>query len=452
MFISQNPVTSEVLGRYESLNDKDLSSLLRDAHTAHNELKAVLVTERCLMLKRFRILLNNNKELLAQTITAEMGKPITQARAEIDKSVLLCDFYAENVEKLLEPKTFLAKPFSVKLRHEALGIILGIMPWNFPVWQSLRFAIPAIMAGNAVLLKPAPNTALSVLMLEGFFSESFTIQVFKTVLSDTTLVPKIIADPRVQGVSLTGSDKAGSKVGALAGKYLKKSVLELGGCDPFIVFPDADVMLAAKLAVHSRINNTGQTCIAAKRLLVHKDIYKEFKDYLIHLFEELKMGDPIQESTQVSSLARADIRDILHVQYLDALAKGAKAIVEGGLVQGNGFYYNPALLENTNKKMLVRRQEVFGPLLTIQGFKDARDAIDQANDNRYGLGASIWTQNASLQQQMESKLQVGYIVFNNFVSSDPRIPFGGIKQSGYGRELGDAGIHEFTNLKSILYS
>ncbi|HND16895.1 MAG TPA: aldehyde dehydrogenase family protein, partial [Saprospiraceae bacterium] len=306
--------------------------------------------------------------------------------------------------------------------------------------------------GNAVLLKPAPNTALSVLMLEGFFSESFTIQVFKTVLSDTTLVPKIIADPRVQGVSLTGSDKAGSKVGALAGKYLKKSVLELGGCDPFIVFPDADVMLAAKLAVHSRINNTGQTCIAAKRLLVHKDIYKEFKDYLIHLFEELKMGDPIQESTQVSSLARADIRDILHVQYLDALAKGAKAIVEGGLVQGNGFYYNPALLENTNKKMLVRRQEVFGPLLTIQSFKDARDAIDQANDNRYGLGASIWTQNASLQQQMESKLQVGYIVFNNFVSSDPRIPFGGIKQSGYGRELGDAGIHEFTNLKSILYS
>ena len=289
MFISQNPVTSEVLGRYESLNDKDLSSLLRDAHTAHNEQKAVLVTERCLMLKRFRILLNNNKELLAQTITAEMGKPITQARAEIDKSVLLCDFYAENVEKLLEPKTFLAEPFSVKLRHEALGIILGIMPWNFPVWQSLRFAIPAIMAGNAVLLKPAPNTALSVLMLEGFFSESFTIQVFKTVLADTTLVPKIIADPRVQGVSLTGSDKAGSKVGALAGKYLKKSVLELGGCDPFIVFPDADVMLAAKLAVHSRINNTGQTCIAAKRLLVHKDIYKEFKDYLIHLFEELKM-------------------------------------------------------------------------------------------------------------------------------------------------------------------
>lgn len=452
MFISQNPVTSELLCRYESLNVNDLSSLLRDAHTAHNELKTVLVKEKSLMLKRFRILLIDNKEQLAQTITAEMGKPITQARAEIDKSVLLCDFYAVNAENLLASQTFLAEPYNVKLTYEALGIILGIMPWNFPVWQSLRFAIPAIMAGNAVLLKPAPNTALSVMMLESLFSESFTIQVFKTVLADTTLVPKIIADPRVQGVSLTGSDKAGSKVGALVGKYLKKSVLELGGSDPFIVFPDADVMLAAKIAVHSRINNTGQTCIAAKRLLVHKDIYKEFKDYLIHLFDELKMGDPLQESTQVSTLARADIRDKLHIQYLDAISKGAKAITEGGMVKGDGFYYKPALLENTNKKMLVRRQEVFGPLLTIQSFKDARDAIDQANDSKYGLGASIWTHNACLQQQMESQLQAGYIVFNNFVSSDPRIPFGGIKHSGYGRELGDAGIHEFTNLKSILYS
>jgi len=449
-FISTNPATNKIIAEHGSHSVNEIKSILQSSANAYHEFGRISVGERCNLLESFKQLLQQNLSEIATTISLEMGKPITQSRAEINKSVQLCEFYSSNADAFLFERHLKVDEKNVFLRNDSLGIILGIMPWNFPVWQSLRFAIPTILAGNAVILKPAPNTVLSSLLIENLFKKSFGIEVFKVVLAENKLIPKIIGDALVQGVSLTGSTIAGSKVASIAGKFLKKTVLELGGSDPFIVFPDSDINFAVKCAIQSRMNNTGQTCLAAKRLIVHKDAYKQFRQLLEAEIERLVLGDPFDEKTQISTLARSDIRNTLQNQFDNAKSLGAKVLIDGGSLPGEGSFFKPILLENINRKMSVYKQEVFGPIFSLLQFNGVNEAINIANDSRYGLGASVWTNQTVIQKELSTKLQAGYISINDYVRSDPRVPFGGVKDSGYGRELGEDGIKEFTNLKSVL--
>ena len=452
MFVSVNPVTQEVLFSQRSHNDSEIKSIISQSEKLFHFYRFEEVSSRCRALLRFKLELQENLEKISTTITLEMGKPILQSRAEIQKSIDLCQFYLDQSPLMLEPEFISLESKLVELRYDPLGPVLGIMPWNFPVWQCLRFAIPAIMSGNTVLLKPAPNTAMSTLLLEPIFERSFGFKVFSVLLAEIDSVKKIISNKIIRGVSLTGSVYAGSKVAELAGKNIKKSVLELGGSDPFIVFHDTDLEKAARCAVLSRMNNSGQTCLAAKRILVQRNVYRKFVGILEHQISSLKVGDPFDESTNISTLAKSEIRNTLQLQLDQALAKGAKAIVEGGSVPGTAYFFKPAMLEGIRNDMHVYNQEVFGPLCIVMPFDDHIEAVKIANDSRYGLGASIWTDDTDIQEYFMKNLEAGFISVNDYVRSDPRIPFGGIKDSGFGRELGVSGIREFTNLKSIIRS
>ena len=450
MFSSVNPVSGEVISNFKCHSEAKVKSIISASNNSFHEFRLTNISNRCDSLFRFRNELASNIDKLAILIVEEMGKPILQAKAEITKSISLCEYYIKIANKTLEPEYFTDETINVELRHEPLGVVFGIMPWNFPIWQCLRFAVPTILSGNSVILKPAPNTAGCALLLEQLFYQSFECDVFRVALLETKLIKNVINNPLIRGVSLTGSVTAGSKLASLAGQYIKKSVLELGGSDPFIVFNDSDLELAVKSAVKSRMNNTGQTCLAAKRIFVQKEVYKEFKLLIENEIRSLKVGNPYDESTQISTLAKSDVRDKLQMQFDQALFKGAKIIVEGGTVNGPGFYFRPVLLENIKKDMLVYHQEVFGPICIIIPFNDKFDALKLANDTIYGLGASIWTHNVEIQKFLSNNLQTGFISINDYVRSDPKIPFGGVKNSGYGKELGECGLKEFTNLKSII--
>ena len=400
-------------------------------------------------LMKLSELLMSQKETLAHLITSEMGKPIRESRAEIEKCAWLARFLSNEEVLGLQSRPVNTEGKAAWVSYEPLGLIFAIMPWNFPFWQALRLALPAMAAGNGVLLKHAPNVFGAALALEKLCEEAgFPPGLFTALnipVKDTEIV---IAHPAVRAVSLTGSESAGKSVAALAGKYLKKSVLELGGSDAFIVFPDADLPSAAKAAVQSRMLNSGQVCIAAKRFIVHEKVMDAFTENLAGLLLQLRMGDPIDENTDMGPLARPDLTLQLEAQLEQSLRMGAQCLTGGKRAAINPEIFEPTLLINIAPEMPVWKEETFGPLMPVMSFRDTAEAIRLANDSRFGLGASIWTKDLNFAQQIMPQLEAGAIFVNSIVKSDPRLPFGGIKNSGYGRELSLEGIKEFVNIKS----
>ena len=390
-------------------------------------------------------ILEAKKQDIATHISREMGKPITQAIAELDKSILLCDYYVKNSVSLLKNTQ------SPNTCYKPLGVILGIMPWNFPIWQVIRFAIPTLIMGNSVLIKPAPNVSLTSALLNTCFS---SLNVFDMATFDTKDTDSILSNKAIKALSLTGSSKAGSLVASIAGKYLKPCVLELGGNDPFIVCEDLNknqVQHAAKIAIKARFQNTGQSCIATKRLLVHQTHLSLFKETFINEMKKITIGDPKNPDTQMGPLARADLLDTLQKQVHTSLQMGASMTYQAPVPKElKGYFYPPTLLENITDTIPIFKEELFGPAIGLVSFSDNQEAIKLANNSCYGLGASVWSQDKKTQDLFSQNLEVGSVFINDMVKSDISLPFGGIKESGYGRELGLAGLLSFANLKTTV--
>jgi succinate-semialdehyde dehydrogenase/glutarate-semialdehyde dehydrogenase len=379
-----------------------------------------------------------------------MGKLLRDSVAEIEKCANGCRYYAENAERFLEDQAAQTNARRSYLHYEPMGAILAIMPWNFPFWQVFRFAAPALMAGNVGILKHAANVPQCALAIEQIFCRAgFEEGIFQTLLIEAEQVEKLIVDPRIKAVTLTGSEKAGSIVGSAAAREIKKSVLELGGSDPFIVMPSADFGLAVTTAVKARMQNTGQSCIAAKRFFIADKIYDKFLGEFVEKMRSLKVGDPMDETTEIGPLANESILNGVHEQVQKTLAMGAKCLTGGNRIAGSGFFYEPTVLADVPKDSPAFREEVFGPVAAVLRVRDAQEAVGLANDNRYGLGASAWTNDPNEQELFANSLESGMVFINAMVASDPRLPFGGVKRSGFGRELGAAGIREFMNAKTI---
>ncbi len=449
-FISINPVDGEVIQAFEALTREEIVAKLQASTSAYQLWKKESLAARQACILAFASRLTDQQEAVAQLITSEMGKPIAQSLAEVKKCIWLCAYYAEAAPDLLAPKVIETTAQKSYLRYEPIGAVLGIMPWNFPCWQALRFAIPALLAGNVVLLKPAPNVALTSIALANIFKEIIPEKaIFQCLLAEVEDIPSIIKHDLVQGIALTGSDVAGAKVAQIAGAAIKKCVLELGGSDPFIVLADADLETAAKLAAKSRMNNCGQSCISAKRIIVEQAVLDEFLPLFKAALLAMKIGNPLDLDTQISTMARADLRDNLNAQLEDAVANGAKVYLAGGPRQGKGHYFDPIILTEVKPTMRAYHEELFGPIAVVFSVADEVEAIRLANDTKYGLGAALWTKDLAKAERLASQLSAGAVAINNLLRSDPRMPFGGIKQSGFGRELGLEGIREFVNIKSV---
>ena len=450
MIASINPATGEKLKEFKPHRDIDIEKALRNATTAFQKYRAEPFARRAQLIIEVATLLEREKEDLAKIITLEMGKLLRDSVAEIEKCARGCTYYAENAERFLEDEPAQTGAARSYLHYEPMGPVLAIMPWNFPFWQVFRFAAPALMAGNVGILKHAANVPQCALAIEQLFCRAgFEEGIFQTLLIEAEQAEKLIVDPRIKAVTLTGSEKAGSAVGSAAAREIKKSVLELGGSDPFIVMPSADFGLAVSTAVKARTINTGQSCIAAKRFFIADKIYDNFLDKFVEQMRSLKVGDPLDETTEIGPLANEQILNGVHQQVQKTIAMGAKCLTGGNRIAGPGFFYEPTVLVDVPKDAPAFREEVFGPVAAVLRVRDADEAIDLANDNRYGLGASAWTNDPTEQDLFASKLESGMVFINGMVASDPRLPFGGVKRSGFGRELGAAGIREFMNAKTI---
>jgi succinate-semialdehyde dehydrogenase/glutarate-semialdehyde dehydrogenase len=380
----------------------------------------------------------------------EMGKPVTDGRAEVEKCALTCDYYADHAEEFLRDELIKTPAQRSFISHEPLGVVLAVMPWNFPFWQVIRFAAPALMAGNVGLLKHASNVPQCALALEAIFHDAgFPPATFRTLLIGSDLVEKLIADDRLKAVTLTGSELAGSKVAATAGAHIKKTVLELGGSDAFIVLADADLELAAKTAAQARMINAGQSCIAAKRFIVEKPVVKEFINQLKNHLLAFRTGDPLDEATQYGPLARPDLADELTAQVEDSVRQGAKVELYGGQSEAGNALFRPIILSRVKPGQRAYHEELFGPVALVLEARDADDAIRLANDSPFGLGGAIWTRDVKRGEMLARRVEAGAVFVNSMVKSSPEMPFGGIKKSGYGRELSHLGIREFVNQKSI---
>jgi succinate-semialdehyde dehydrogenase/glutarate-semialdehyde dehydrogenase len=398
-------------------------------------------------------LLEREKEEFARLITLEMGKLLGAARDEVEKCARACRFYAENAERFLEDEPAQTDAARSYVRYEPMGPVLAIMPWNFPFWQVFRFAAPALMAGNVGLLKHAANVPQCALAIEEIFCRAgFDEGVFQSLLIESDQVANIIVDQRIRAVTLTGSEKAGSAVGSTAAGEIKKSVLELGGSDAFIVMPSADFENALSTAVKARTINSGQSCIAAKRFFIADQVYDNFLRQFVERMRALKIGDPMDETTEIAPLATEQILIGVHEQVQKSMAAGAKLLTGGNRMAGPGFFYEPTVLVDVPRESEAYREEVFGPVASIFRVRDATEAVELANDSRFGLGASAWTNDRTEQELFASELESGMVFINAMVASDPRLPFGGVKRSGFGRELGAHGIREFTNIKTIWIS
>ncbi len=392
-----------------------------------------------------------NKNSLTHLMTQEMGKPFAQAQAEIEKCAWLCDYFAENAENFLKSEIVKTDAEKSYIAYEPQGVILAIMPWNFPFWQAFRAAVPALMAGNAMVLKHASNVPGCALAIETIFKEAgFPDGLFRTLLITSTTALSLIESPHISGVTLTGSTTAGRSVGAKAGQFLKKCVLELGGSDPYVILDDANFEEAATICANSRLINSGQSCISAKRFIVLKGQQERFEKLFIERMKNAILGDPLEDTTTVGPLARLDLREILHRQVLKSIEKGATCLLGGKIPEGRGFYYPPTVLTNVTKGMPAYDEELFGPVAAIITAKDEEEALQIANDTIYGLGAAVFTQDLARGERIALKeLYAGSCFVNAQVKSDPRLPFGGVKESGFGRELSFVGIKEFVNCKTV---
>jgi succinate-semialdehyde dehydrogenase / glutarate-semialdehyde dehydrogenase len=448
---SINPATGETLREFQELDAVTIEKRLATAARAFRTHRQSSFSERAAILQKAADLLDQEVDAFARTITLEMGKPIGGARDEVRKCAVGCRYYAENAERFLEEETVQTAAARSSVRWEPLGIVLAIMPWNFPFWQVFRFAAPALMAGNIGLLKHAPNVPQCALAIEDVLRRAGAAEgVFQTLLIGSEGVAALIADRRVVAVTLTGSDRAGSAVAAAAGRAIKKCVLELGGSDPFIVMPDADLDLALTTAVKARTVNGGQSCIAAKRFFVAEAIYEEFASRFVEMMGALKVGPPLDEAIDLGPLATPSIRDGVHDQVRQSVAAGAKLLVGGELIEGPGNFYPATVLAEIPQEAPAYREEVFGPVALLFRVPDASKAIALANESNFGLGASVWTNDPVEQELCAKELEAGMVFFNAMVVSDPRLPFGGVKRSGYGRELGSLGIREFMNAKTVV--
>ena len=449
---SINPATGETLREYQELDAAAVEQKLATAARAFRTHRQSSFSERAAVLQEAADLLEQEVATFAQTITLEMGKPIAAARDEVRKCAVGCRYYAENAERFLEEEMIQTAAARSSVRWEPLGVVLAIMPWNFPFWQVFRFAAPALMAGNVGLLKHAANVPQCALAIEDIFERAGAMNgVFQTLLIGSEKVAALIADRRVAAVTLTGSDRAGSEVAAAAGRALKKCVLELGGSDPFIVMPGADLDAALTTAVKARTVNSGQSCIAAKRFFVAEAVYEEFVRRFVEKMQSLKIGDPFDESTDIGPLATPSIRDGVHDQVRRSIGAGAKLLAGGEPTKGRGNFYPPTVLAEIPKEAPAYREEIFGPVALLFRVENAAAAIALANESDFGLGASVWTNDPAEQELFATELEAGMVFVNAMVASDPRLPFGGIKRSGYGRELGSLGIREFMNAKTVVF-
>jgi succinate-semialdehyde dehydrogenase/glutarate-semialdehyde dehydrogenase len=447
---STNPATGEKLQEFSAFDDAEMEKRMARAEKAFSKYRRTTFTDRSVFLEATAELLFQEKKKFAEIITLEMGKLFRDSVAEIEKCARGCRFYAENGERFLEDEAAQTDAAESYVKYQPLGPVLAIMPWNFPFWQVFRFAEPALMAGNVVLLKHASNVPQCALAIEQIFCRAgFDEGVFQTLLIEPEQTEKIIVDSRVKAVTLTGSEKAGSTVASTAAREIKKSVLELGGSDAFIVMPSADFERALSTAVKARTINTGQSCIAAKRFLIADQIYDQFLSQFVTRMRALKVGDPMDEATELGPLATEQILQGVHNQVQKSIAAGAKLLTGGNRIHGSGFFYEPTVLVDVPKESPAYREEVFGPVASIFRVRDAHDAIDLANDTTFGLAASAWTNDPEERRLFTSELETGMVFINAMVASDPRLPFGGVKRSGFGRELGSAGTREFTNTKTI---
>ncbi len=448
---SINPATEEVLAEFDGIGYEECLRILEKSRSIFAEWKNVRIEERLQCAQNMGKDLLRRKIELSKLMTEEMGKPVRQSVAEIEKCALLCDYYSNSAKRFLEREEIRTQNKKSYISFEPLGLVMGIMPWNFPFWQVMRFALPAVIAGNVAILKHASNVPQCSLKMEELFSDSgFPGHVFKSILADSRTAMRLIESDHVDAVSLTGSTSAGMQVASIAGKNIKKSVLELGGSDPFIVLGDANLEKAAESAVQARMVNSGQSCIAAKRFIVAKEIEKEFEEKLLRKFESLKVGNPLEESTDIGPLAKRDILEDAEKKVSDAKNKGAKILFGGKRLGGKGFFHQPTLLSNIKPDMDVYSEEVFAPVLPLIVADNEEEAIRIANNTPYGLGASIWSSDIEKAETLAMQIEAGNVFVNTIVKSDPRLPFGGIKKSGYGRELGGFGIREFVNIKTVV--
>ena len=450
VFKSINPYTEEVNWEYDSFSFEECEAHIKKSRAAFSEWSSLSIDERTGYLARLAEVLRKNSNTYAEIITKEMGKPIKQSRAEVDKCALVCDYYVKNAAEFLKDEFIDTGAEKSYVSFEPLGIVLGIMPWNFPFWQVFKFAIPAICAGNVCVLKHASNVPGSALEVEKVFLEAgFPEYVFKTLLIDSKTAMEIIEKDMVDGVSLTGSINAGSEIGKLAGKTIKPFVLELGGSDPFIVLDDADIARAAQTASKSRFLNTGQGCIAAKRFIVLESVIEDFKKAFELEVNKLKVGDPMDEDTDIGPVAKKEFVGDLEKILEDARQKGAEPVVCGKECE-KGFFFRPALIPAANLEMEACNVEVFGPIAPLITVKDDDEAIKIANSTEFGLGAEVWSGNLDRAEGLAKRIRSGFVAVNGMVRSDPRLPFGGVKKSGVGRELSHYGLKEFTNIKAIV--
>jgi succinate-semialdehyde dehydrogenase / glutarate-semialdehyde dehydrogenase len=447
---SINPTTEEVLESFQEFSPAQVDQALQQAFDAQRRWRTTSFGDRAAALQSAARVLRTQKARWAELLTAEMGKPIVEAEAEIDKCAWNCDFYAEHASEFLADEPVPTNATESYVEFQPLGVVLAIMPWNFPFWQVIRFAAPALMAGNGAVLKHASNVPRCALAIEEVFATAGLPRgLFRTLLVPGSETTKLIADPRIAAVTLTGSSLTGEQVASAAGKALKKQVLELGGSDPFIVLADADLDAAASTAVRARNQNNGQSCIAAKRFIVEEPVADQFTQKFAAAVKVLNVGDPMRRETNIGPLARGDLRDSLADQVERSVARGAQPVVGGSRLDGKGYFYAPTVLDGVKDDMPAFREETFGPVAAVIRARDADDAIRIANDTEYGLGANLWTADIKRAKGLARQIEAGNVFINGMVASDPRLPFGGVKRSGYGRELGWYGIKEFTNTQTV---
>jgi succinate-semialdehyde dehydrogenase/glutarate-semialdehyde dehydrogenase len=447
---SHNPYTDEVLQSFPAFSNAETEQILADAYHAATEWRTTSFAERAAVLRQAGELLRRRQHELAHLMAIEMGKPVRDGRAEALKCAACCDYYAAHAENFLADEEIKTEGGRSFLSYAPLGVVLAVMPWNFPLWQVVRFAAPALMAGNVGLLKHAPNVPQCALALEKLFHDAgLPPAAFRALLIETEPVAGLIADDRVAAVTLTGSERAGAAVAATAGQHIKKTVLELGGSDPFIILADADLAVAAKTAAQARMINAGQSCIAAKRFIVEASIHEEFVQLLKEHLQALHYGDPLEEATDFGPLARLDLAKNLTQQVTDSVAQGAVVALAGGQPDPNSSRFDPMILTNIRPGQRAYEEEFFGPVALVLSAQDADDAVRLANDSRFGLGAAVWTKDLAKAEKMARQLESGAVFVNGLVKSMNELPFGGVKKSGYGRELSFLGIREFVNQKSV---
>ena len=456
MILTINPATEEILAEYPVMTSADIEELLEAAQCAASVWKETPISERKVAMNRLADLLREQKDEHATIISREMGKPFKEAVSEVEKCAWVCEYYAQHAEEFLQNETVDVDGMTGMVTFEPLGVVLGVMPWNFPFWQVIRFAAAIMMAGNGVVIKHAPNVTGSAIALESLFKEvGFPLNLYRTLhieLEDVDrMVGEIIAHPVIKAVSVTGSTGAGMAVAEKAGRALKRSVLELGGNDPYVVLDDANLRQAVDVCIASRLLNAGQSCIAAKRFIVHHSIKSRFEEMLLERMREAKMGDPFDPSVRIGPLARKDLRDALHLQVEQSRELGAKVLCGGEIPDRKGFFYPATIVTDVSPGMAVYGEETFGPVATVIEALDDDDAVRIANDSPYGLGSAVFSSDPERAKTVAGRLDAGNCFVNAMVKSDPRLPFGGIKQSGYGRELSRYGIREFVNVKSMFF-